>query len=112
MLSVVSIPLLVANDLAEALSSSTSVESSATCASVGGYQPAADHGGQLRVTCDDGTVPQTLTQNHDVVSVPSATNARGIAGLTPVDLLNVNTTGFYVSNQANLQTVYDSANCT
>ncbi len=100
------------NDLAKALSNSTGVITPTTCASVGSYTPTADHGRKLRVTFDDGTGPQTLTENHNIVSVPYASNAASIGGLTPSDLLNINTTGSYVLTQANLQNVFDGANHT
>jgi hypothetical protein len=77
------------------------------------YIPTLTDGRQLRLTFDDGTSgPITITQNHDIVSVPFAYSAASINGLTPADLLNRDTSGSNVLTQANLVWLFETARYT
>jgi fibronectin-binding autotransporter adhesin len=73
------------------------------------YTPAVNDGRQLRLTFEDGSSgPVTITQNHDIVSVPYAYSAASINGLTPADLLNSDTTASNVLTQANLVWLFEA----
>jgi fibronectin-binding autotransporter adhesin len=77
------------------------------------YIPGLNDGRQLRLTFEDGTSgPITITQNHDIVSVPFAYSAASINGLTPADLLNRDTSGSNVLTQANLVWLFETARYT
>ena len=89
--------------LAVALSNSTGLVTPSTCLGGVNYTPAATDGRILRVTFDDGSGPVTLAQDHNIVSVPYAVNAGSINGLAAGDILQANTGGSYVLNQANLE---------
>jgi hypothetical protein len=77
------------------------------------YTPGVNDGRQLRLTFEDGSSgPITITQNHDIVSVPYAYSAASINGLTPADLLNRDTTATNVLTQANLVWLFETARYT
>jgi fibronectin-binding autotransporter adhesin len=77
------------------------------------YTPGLNDGRQLRLTFEEGSSgPITITQNHDIKSVPYAYSAASINGLTPSDLLNRDTSGSNVLTQANLVWLFETARYT
>ncbi len=96
--------------LREALDNSTGLVSPTDCTGGPNYTPAIDDGRKLRVTFNDGSGPVTLTQDHNVVSVPFASSAHSVSGLTATDLLTIRDDASFQLNQTNLETVFSNAN--
>lgn len=82
-----------------------------TCAIGTTYNPAATDDRKLRMYFDDGSGP-ILATTQNVSSAPFALSAASIGGLVPADILQVNTSGSFVLDQNNLETIFDNANYT
>ncbi len=98
--------------LAEALDNSIGLVTPTDCVSGPTYTAANSDGRKLRLTFNDGSGPVTLTQDHNIVSVPYAANATSVDGLTSSDLLQINTGVGFNLDQTNLDFVFNDANWT
>ncbi len=94
------------NSLTDALSNSIGTISPTTCVVGPNYTPSAGDGRQMRVTFDDGSGPNTLATNHQILSVPYADSASSVDGLTSADILRINNGGSFVLTQANLEWIF------
>ncbi len=96
--------------LADALDNSIGMVAPTTCALGPNYTADPSDGRKLRLTFDDGSGPVTLAQDHNVVSVPYASNASSLNGLSASEILTINSgTGFNL-DQNNLEFVFSDAN--
>jgi trimeric autotransporter adhesin len=106
----VSSSFTTASSLAAALNNSAGTLTGLECASVGEYTPSMNDHRQLRITFDDGSGPNTLTQDHRILSVPYAQSAATLNGLEGADLLVQREEAGLVLNQDNLESVFTDTN--
>jgi peptidoglycan hydrolase CwlO-like protein len=106
----VSSSFTTASSLAAALNNSAGTLTGLECASVGEYTPSMNDHRQLRITFNDGSGPNTLTQDHRILSVPYAQSAATLNGLEGADLLVQREEAGFVLNQDNLESVFTDTN--
>ncbi len=99
-------------NLATALSNSTGTVNPDLCVMGGSYAPSPNDGRRLRITFNDGSGPVTLAQDHNIVSVPYATNASSISGLGVGDFIQVNSGPGFNLSQTNMEIVFNDSNWT
>ncbi|MCJ8276721.1 MAG: hypothetical protein MJK18_07755 [Bdellovibrionales bacterium] len=83
-----------------------------TCDSVGSYTPGPNDSRLLRVTFDDGSGPITVSNDHRIMSTPFAQQAYRLEGLGSSDFIQVNNGAGQELNQANMDTLFTTANHT
>ncbi len=96
--------------LSDALDNAIGTVTPTDCVMGPSYTADSTDGRKLRVTFDDGSGPVTVAQDHNVVSVPYATSASTIGGLSAPEILRINSgTGFNL-DQTNLEFVFSDSN--
>jgi trimeric autotransporter adhesin len=98
--------------LTDALNKSAGAMTGLTCASGNSYTPDVNDEYELRIMFNDGSGVQVVAQNHKLRSVPYAMSAQSLNGVEASQLLQINTDAGQVLDQANLESVFTSANYT
>ncbi|MCJ8278219.1 MAG: hypothetical protein HRT44_03680, partial [Bdellovibrionales bacterium] len=96
--------------LADVFDNSLPLQTPTTCDSVGTYTPANGDDRLLRITFDEGGGPITLSQDQRIKSVPFAQHAAKLDGRDATDFINVNDGAGQELNQANIDSLFTTAN--
>jgi predicted nucleic acid-binding Zn-ribbon protein len=96
--------------LASALNNSIGNLTGLTCMSGSSYEPTSGDFRKLRITFDDGSGPNTLAQDHRIVSVPFAQSAASVDGKLGDDLIVRNQDSNFVLTQDNLESIFTDTN--